>query len=128
MGIVSLIASRNALASYTSRDPLYKSIFAQGSASWSTGQGCTTNPIHVALLPNGKIFYLAGSGWNSYLQSGPYEARIVDLNSGSEKSLIQNEDLFCIGLTSLADGKVLLAGELSCMIQILITAMENGTV
>ena len=42
--------------------------------------------------------------------NGPFEARILDLNTGSEKNLPLTEDLFCIGLTHLANGNVLLAG------------------
>jgi hypothetical protein len=35
---------------------------------------------------------------------------ILNVNTGSERSLTQTEDLFCTGLTSLADGKVFMAG------------------
>ena len=73
---------------------------AQSTGSWSAGQNCTVNPIHVALLPSGKIFYLAGSGYSTARQFGPYDARVLDINTGSEKSLKQQEDLFCIGLTT----------------------------
>jgi hypothetical protein len=83
---------------------------AQSTGSWSAGQNCTTSPIHAALLHTGKIFYLAGSGNNTVRQFGPYDARVLDINTGSEKKLEQQEDLFCIGQTSLADGNLLLAG------------------
>jgi hypothetical protein len=82
----------------------------QSNGSWSLGQNCTTNPIHVALLPTGKIFYLAGSAYDSARQFGPFDARILDINNGSERILTQTEDLFCIGLTHLSDGRVLMSG------------------
>ena len=88
-----------------------KPAFAQQSTgSWANGQNCTVNPIHVALLPSGRIFYLAGSGYSTAQQFGPYTARVLDINTGSETSLTQTEDLFCIGLTHLADGTVLMSG------------------
>src|SRR5918999_5120234 len=79
----------------------------QSTGSWSSGQNCTCNPIHVALLPSGKIFYLAGSGYSTARQFGPYEARVLDYKTGAEKTLTQNEDLFCVGQTTIANGNFL---------------------
>ena len=91
----------------------YKPARAQESSggSWTRGPDTTTVAIHAALLPNGKIFYLAGSGFdfNDFI-NGNFEGRVLDPNTGSEKVLHQSEDLFCIGLASLASGNVLLAG------------------
>ena len=64
----------------------------------------------MAVLPNGKIFYLAGSAYHPEQSHGPFEARILNLDTGSEKNLPLTEDLFCAGLTHLANGNVLLAG------------------
>ena len=83
---------------------------AQSSGSWIQGPQTTVVAIHAALLTSGKIFYLAGSGYHNTIQTGPYEARILDVNSGSEQNYQQSEDLFCIGLTGLPNGNVLLAG------------------
>ena len=66
--------------------------------------------IHAALLKSGKIFYLAGSGYHRDRPNGPFDARILDVNTGSEKNLPLTEDLFCTGLTQLENGNVLLAG------------------
>ena len=63
-----------------------------------------------ALLPSGKVFYLAGSGNNATRANGPFDARILDLTTGSEKNLPLAEDLFCTGLTHLGNGNILLAG------------------
>src|ERR1043165_9031648 len=68
---------------------LPKLSYAQSAGSWVEGPLTTVIAIHAALLPNGKIFYLAGSGFHAETQNGPYEARILDLATGSEKSLQQ---------------------------------------
>ena len=49
----------------------------QGTGSWANGQNCTVNPIHVALLPSGRIFYLAGSGYSTAQQFGPYDCQSI---------------------------------------------------
>jgi fibronectin type 3 domain-containing protein len=61
-------------------------------------------------MPSGRIFYLAGSGYHRDRPNGPFDARILDLVTGSERNLPLSEDLFCIGITHLANGNVLLAG------------------
>ena len=86
------------------------SAFAQSAGSWILGPQTTVVAIHAALLSSGKVFYLAGSGYHNQIQTGPYEARILDVSSGSEQNYQQSEDLFCIGLTGLPDGSILLAG------------------
>ena len=85
-------------------------VSAQNSGSWSPGRSTTCVAIHVALLPSGKIFYLAGSGYHRDRPNGPFEARIYDPVTDSEKDLPLSEDLFCIGLTHLPNGNVLMAG------------------
>ncbi|HEU4444613.1 MAG TPA: galactose oxidase-like domain-containing protein [Nitrososphaeraceae archaeon] len=83
---------------------------AQQQGFWSAGPNTTVSPLHAALLDSGKIFYLAGSGWNYSRQFGPFEARVFDFNTAAERNFTQSEDLFCSGLTTLADGTILLAG------------------
>jgi hypothetical protein len=83
---------------------------AQSSGSWALGQNTTCVAIHVALLPSGKIFYMAGSGYHRDRPSGPFEARLYDPITNSEQDLPLSEDLFCIGLTHLPNGNVLMAG------------------
>ena len=51
----------------------------QGTGSWSNGQNCTCNPIHVALLASGKNILSAGSGYSTAQQFGPYQGRILDV-------------------------------------------------
>ena len=80
---------------------------AQGNGSWAMGQNTTAVAIHAAVLPNGKIFYLAGSAYHPEQSHGPFEARILNLDTGSGKNLPLTEDLLCAGLTHLANGKIL---------------------
>ena len=92
---------------------LYSSLspaFAQTSGSWTLGQNTTAVAIHAAIMPSGRIFYLAGSGYHRDRPNGPFDARILDLSTGSERNLPLTEDLFCIGITHLANGNVLMAG------------------
>lgn len=89
----------------------YKQLASAQQGSWSAGANTTVTPIHAALLHTGKIFYLAGSGWNVSNQGPPFQARVLDINTGSEKVLEQDQDdLFCVGQTTLPDGTLLLAG------------------
>ena len=97
---------------------------AQSSGSWSSGPNTTTVAIHAALLPSGKVFYLAGSGYHRDRPNGPFLARIFDPLTSSETDLPLSEDLLCSGWTNLPDGNVLLAGGHSCTIPIQITVMD----
>jgi hypothetical protein len=108
-GIMDLFSLNNRTSFPYKKEPQFASA-QQNTGSWSSGPNTTINPIHAALLPTGKIFYLAGSGWNNTTQFGPYEARVLDINTGWEKGLQQSEDLFCMGQATLADGTLLLAG------------------
>jgi hypothetical protein len=83
---------------------------AQTVGSWTSGQNTSTVAIHASLLPNGRIFYLAGSGYHASHQNGPFEARILNPDTGSESNLSQSEDLFCAGQAPLPNGNILLAG------------------
>jgi hypothetical protein len=83
---------------------------AQTSGSWALGTATTCVAIHSAILPNGKVFYLAGSGYHRDRPTGPFEARLYDPVTNTEKDLPLSEDLFCIGLTNLPNGNVLMAG------------------
>jgi hypothetical protein len=82
----------------------------QTAGSWSSGKNTSTVAIHASVLPNGRIFYFAGSGYHSSHQNGPYEARVLNVSSGSETNVSMSEDLFCAGQAPLANGRILLAG------------------
>src|SRR5437868_15516660 len=38
---------------------------AATAGSWSPGSDTSTVAIHASILPNGKIFYMAGSGYHT---------------------------------------------------------------
>jgi hypothetical protein len=83
---------------------------AQTAGSWASGKDTSTIAIHATMMPNGKIFYFAGSGYHSSRQGGPFEARVLDPSTGSESSVPMSEDLFCAGQAPLPNGNVLVAG------------------
>jgi hypothetical protein len=66
--------------------------------------------VHAANLPNGKIFYAAGSGFSSTYENGPYHWNIFDPATGSITNHTVAEDIFCMGQAVLPNGKVLCAG------------------
>jgi hypothetical protein len=92
----------------------------QFAGTWTDNITTTYPTIHTSILKNGKILYVAGTGWNANLfpgtgSGGPYRAGIVDPmangGSGSENMLPdQPDDLFCCGFAQLANGKILIAG------------------
>lgn len=73
------------------------------------------NPIHCALLHNGKVFIVAGSENNPSQQGGPYRAAVWDTQAGTFS--IQNLlwDVFCNGMAALADGRFLVVGGSSAL-------------
>ncbi len=89
---------------------------------WSTlNYSMTINPIHVALLHNGKILAVTGSGNCPPSQSGcpsgpPFNgsnhsgAVVVDPVAKTVTQLSVNWDMFCNSMTALADGRMLIAG------------------
>ncbi len=82
----------------------------QTAGSWTTGGSTSTVAIHASVLPNGRVFYFAGSGYHSSHQNGPYEARVLNTSTGSESNISMSEDLFCAGQAPLSNGRILLAG------------------
>ena len=96
VGAVTLgIGGFGGISQLVTNQKINKPAFAQQSTgSWANGQNCTVNPIHVALLPSGRIFYLAGSGYSTAQQFGPYTARVLDINTGSESVLLKQKIYF----------------------------------
>jgi hypothetical protein len=79
------------------------------------------NPIHVALLRNGRILVVAGSGNCVPGQPGcptgvPYGpsnnsgALVLDPGTGTITGLAVAWDMFCSSMTQLADGRILING------------------
>src|SRR3989475_4199417 len=79
------------------------------------------NPVHVALLPNGKILVVAGSGNCPPSQSGcpsgqPYGpsnnsgALLFGPATGAITQFLVSWDMFCNAMAPLKDGRALIAG------------------
>jgi hypothetical protein len=51
---------------------------AQSYGSWQLGGETHVTPIHSAMLYNGKILYVAGSGFYSETELGPFSQGIYD--------------------------------------------------
>lgn len=69
------------------------------------------NPVHVALMHDGKVLVIAGSGNNSgKLGSGNLKAAVWDPQAGAFAVQQLNWDMFCNAMTVLPDGRVLIAG------------------
>src|SRR6202022_1142715 len=95
---------------------------ADVQGQWSTSTySMTINPIHAALMHNGKILVTTGSGNCPPSQSGcpsgaPYGgangsgAVVVDPVSPSITQLSVTWDMFCNGMTVLPDGRVFING------------------
>ncbi|MBA3650072.1 MAG: DUF1929 domain-containing protein, partial [Chthoniobacterales bacterium] len=74
------------------------------------------NPIHCALLHNGKVLVVAGSeNVLSEHQAGQYYAAVWDPASGA--FVVQNLlwDVFCNGMAALPDGRFLVVGGSSAL-------------
>jgi len=66
------------------------------------------NPVHAALLHNGKVLIVSGSGnlpTNTNLQ-----AAILDPTTGTVTTQPVNWDMFCNGMVVLADGRAIVDG------------------
>src|SRR5438552_9297494 len=96
---------------------------AQTVGQWRTlSNTMPINPVHVALLSNGKVLVVAGSGNCPPSQSGcpsgpPYGpsngsgALLVDPVSGQTISQFSlSWDMFCNGMVLLQDGRALIDG------------------
>jgi len=95
---------------------------ADMQGQWSTlNYSMTINPIHVALMRNGKILVVTGSGNCPPSQSGcpsgaPYGgsnasgAVVLDPVAKSINQLSVSWDMFCNSMTVLADGRVMVNG------------------
>src|SRR5713101_8938442 len=95
---------------------------ADVQGQWSTlNYSMTINPVHTALMHNGKILVVAGSGNCPPSQSGcpsgpPYGASnhsgatVFDPVAQTFNQLTLSWDMFCNSMTVLADGRVFVNG------------------
>jgi hypothetical protein len=87
-------------------------VSAQSAGSWDApiNQPLQTSTIHAALISGGRVFWLTGSDNYQPWADGPFYHGIwnPDGSFGSTNTL--PDDLFCCGMSMLANGNVLLAG------------------
>ena len=89
------------------------SVGAHGQANlhgqWQTVQGTMPiNPVHVALMHNGKILVVSGSG--NLPSNTTFQAGVWDLVSNTLATQTLGWDFFCNGMVALPDGRILVAG------------------
>jgi hypothetical protein len=68
------------------------------------------NPIHMAVMHNGKVLVLAGSGNQNVPPVTDFEGAVWDPQSGTITTQPVPWDMFCNGMVVLADGKPFIFG------------------
>ncbi len=82
---------------------------AATTGTWTTlSYTMPINPVHVALLNNGKVLIVSGSG--NVAGNTTYLAGLWDPQAGTITTQSLAWDMFCNGMTTLADGRVFIAG------------------
>ena len=94
----------------TQSQPPIPRVSALVLGSWTLGANTSIPPIHATLLRNGKIMYVAGSGWQHSSQFGPFKAAVFDPITNSETITVMSDDLFCCNFAQLQYGNILIAG------------------
>ena len=100
-------------AAPTSVDPNGPPGFVPGSAPiqgmWQTlNYGMPINPVHVALMHNGKILVIAGSA--NYPGNNVYTAGVWDPKVQLITTFATETDMFCNGMIVLPDGRPFVIG------------------
>ncbi|MGI4896107.1 MAG: galactose oxidase-like domain-containing protein [Janthinobacterium lividum] len=109
-GPIAASAGSRALDAYQTSRPAYMATHG----SWRTvtlPEQYQARAMHAALLYNGKVLLVAGSG-NSQTQfdAGTFSTVLWDPATGRTTSIATPEDLFCSGHAYLPDGNLLIAG------------------
>lgn len=82
---------------------------ASTTGVWSTlPDGCPINPVHVALMHNGKLLIICGSG--NYETNFVFTAGIFDPVRNLVQTFPIATDMFCNGMAILPDGRPLVVG------------------
>lgn len=109
IGLQTFSSGRNSSSS-ASETSLLPRASAASDGSWALGPDTLSIAIHAALLHNGKVLYISGSGNNPKNALGPYKAGIYDPKTQNQTKIILDEDLFCGGHCQLKNGNILFAG------------------
>jgi chitodextrinase len=86
-------------------------LFAQASiqGQWQTlGTQMPINPVHVALMHNGKVLVVSGSG--NLPSDTNYMAAVFDPTTGTVTTQAVGWDMFCNGMIVLPDGRPFVMG------------------
>ncbi|MDQ4101569.1 MAG: DUF1929 domain-containing protein [Thermoproteota archaeon] len=87
---------------------------AQSAGSWDSpvNQPLETTTVHAALIGGGKVFWLMGSANNEPIANtdGPYRHGTWNPDGSFGPTNTVSDDLFCCGMSMLANGNVLLSG------------------
>ena len=76
---------------------------------WTTlSYSMPINPVHMALLKNGRVLIVSGSGNNASESS--YSAALWDPLASSFTTQLLGWDMFCNGMVTLPDGRVFING------------------
>ena len=116
LGASGLALSTFGFNSFFNNSKMQKSngaaVSAQSAGSWDApiNQPSQTSSIHAALISGGRVFWLTGSDNYQPWADGPFYHGIwnPDGSFGSTNTL--GDDLFCCGMSMLANGNILLAG------------------
>src|SRR5690242_8125486 len=82
---------------------------ANVTGSWSTlPYNMPINPVHVALLRNGKVLIVSGSG--NVAGNTNFQAALWDPQAGTITTQPVNWDMFCNGMVVLPDGRPFVMG------------------
>src|SRR5438552_7374550 len=68
------------------------------------------NPVHMALLHNGKVLIVAGSGNDPSVPPTNYRAAVWDPQAGTIPTQLVTWDMFCNGMVVLPDGRAFING------------------
>src|SRR5438046_775897 len=82
---------------------------ANVTGSWSTmSYTMPINPVHVALLKNGNVLVVSGSG--NVAGNTNYQAALWDRKAGNISTQPVAWDMFCNGMVVLPDGRPMING------------------
>src|SRR5581483_7456710 len=112
--VVGAMIGLGAFSERSATDKKDANLFPKASASslglWTLGPNTLSIAIHAALLNNGKVLYVSGSGNNPKNAKGPFKAGLLDPKTQSQTEIILAEDLFCGGHCQLGNGNILFGG------------------
>lgn len=108
-GILKLLLIGAAWLAAATRFALPAMSQANATGQWQTlPYTMPINPIHVALLNTGNVLVVSGTGNNS--ANPNMQAAILNLQAGTINVQTVPFDMFCNGMLTLPDGRILIAG------------------